>query len=54
VDTGNGYPEVPELPNAQGNSWASLIPGDINAETWSSWLGVGRGANNPTPEKSKC
>jgi hypothetical protein len=33
-------------------SWATQSPGDINMETWSSRLGVGRGADNPTPEKN--
>jgi hypothetical protein len=33
-------------------SWATLSPGVINTETWSSRLGVGRGANNPTPQKT--
>jgi hypothetical protein len=46
---GSGTPEVPELPSAQGYSWATLSPGVINTETWSSRLGVWRGANNPTP-----
>jgi hypothetical protein len=49
VGTGSGTPEVPELPCAWGYSWATLSPGVINTETWSSRLGVGRGANNPTP-----
>jgi hypothetical protein len=46
---GSGTPEVPELPIARGYSWATLSPGVINTETWYSRLGVGRGANNPTP-----
>jgi hypothetical protein len=37
----NGDPEVPKLPSVQGYSWATLSPGDINSETWSSRLGVG-------------
>jgi hypothetical protein len=49
VGTGSGTPEVPELPSARGYSWATLSPGVINIETWSYRLGVGRGANNPTP-----
>jgi hypothetical protein len=36
---------------AWGCNWATQSPGDINMETWSSRLGVGRGANDPTPEK---
>jgi hypothetical protein len=28
--------------------------GDINMETWSSRLGVERGADNPTPEENYC
>jgi hypothetical protein len=32
VGTGNGTPEVPELPNAWGYSWATLSPGVINTE----------------------
>jgi hypothetical protein len=31
--------------------WATQSPGDINVETWSSRLGVGRGAYDPSPEK---
>jgi hypothetical protein len=46
VGTGSGTPEVP---SARGYSWATLSPGVINTETWSCMLGVGRGANNPTP-----
>jgi hypothetical protein len=41
VGTGSGTPEVPELPSAQGYSWATLSPGVTNTETWSSRLGVG-------------
>jgi hypothetical protein len=37
---------------AWGYNWATQSPGDINMETWSSRLGVGRGADDPTPEKS--
>jgi hypothetical protein len=36
---------------AWGYNWATLSPGDINMETWSSRLGVGRGTDDPTPEK---
>jgi hypothetical protein len=36
---------------AWGYNWAIQSPGDINMETWSSRLGVGRGADDPTPEK---
>jgi hypothetical protein len=36
----------------QGYSRVTLSPGDINLKTWSSRLGVGRGADNP--EKTKC
>jgi hypothetical protein len=36
---------------AWGYNWAIQSPGDINMETWSSRLGVGRGANDPAPEK---
>jgi hypothetical protein len=32
VGTGNGTPEVPELPSAWGYSWATLSPGVINME----------------------
>jgi hypothetical protein len=32
-------------------NWATQSAGDINMETWSSRLGVGRGDHNPTPEK---
>jgi hypothetical protein len=52
VGTGSGTPEVPELPSARGYSWTTLSRGVINTETWSSRLGVGRGANNPTPLKT--
>jgi hypothetical protein len=37
---------------AWGYNWATRSPGDINMETWSSRLGVGRGADDPTPENS--
>jgi hypothetical protein len=37
---------------AYGYSWATLSPGDTNTEAWFSRLGVGRGANNPTPLKT--
>jgi hypothetical protein len=33
-----------------GYNWATQSPGDINMETWSFSLGVGRG-DDPTPEK---
>jgi hypothetical protein len=46
---GTGTPEVSELPSARGYSWATLYPGVISTETWSSKLEVGRGANSPTP-----
>jgi hypothetical protein len=36
---------------AWGYKWATQSPGDINMEIWSSRLGVGRRADNPTPEK---
>jgi hypothetical protein len=39
------------VPDAWGYNWATQSPGDINMETWSSRLGVGRGADDPTPEK---
>jgi hypothetical protein len=45
----SGYPVVPELPSVQWYSWATLSPGDINSETWSSRLEVRRGVNNPHP-----
>jgi hypothetical protein len=32
VGTGNGTPEVPELPNAWGYGWGTLSPGVINTE----------------------
>jgi hypothetical protein len=32
VGTGNGTPEVPELPSAWGYIWATLSPGVINTE----------------------
>jgi hypothetical protein len=48
VGTGNGDPEVPELPSVQGYSWATLYPGGVNTETCSSRLGVGREADNLT------
>jgi hypothetical protein len=35
-----------------GYSWVTLSPGDMNSETWSYRLGVGREANNPTPDKN--
>jgi hypothetical protein len=39
---------------AWGYNWATQSPGDINMETWPSRLGIGRGADNPTPEKNYC
>jgi hypothetical protein len=36
VGTGNGTPEVPELPSAWGYSWATLSPGFINTERWNA------------------
>jgi hypothetical protein len=33
-------------------NWATQSPGDTNIETWSSRLGVGRRADDPTPEKT--
>jgi hypothetical protein len=36
---------------AWGYNWATRSPGDINMETWSSRLGVWRGADDPTLEK---
>jgi hypothetical protein len=39
---------------AWGYNWATQSPGDINMETWSSRLGVGRGVDNPTAEKNYC
>jgi hypothetical protein len=37
------------VPGVWGYNWATLSPGVINTETWSSRLGVGHGANNPIP-----
>jgi hypothetical protein len=37
------------VPSAWGYNWAPLSLWVISTETWSSRLGVGRGANNPTP-----
>jgi hypothetical protein len=35
--------------------WVATLPlGDINTEAWSSGMGVGRGANNPTLKKEHC
>jgi hypothetical protein len=35
-------------------NWATLPLGDINnTEAWSSGMGVGRGANNPTLQEIK-
>jgi hypothetical protein len=36
------------VPGARGYNWATLPLGDINTEAWSSRMGVGHGANNPT------
>jgi hypothetical protein len=41
------------LLGAWGYNWATQSPGDINMETWSSRLGVGRGATTPHPVKSQ-
>jgi hypothetical protein len=35
------------VPSAWGYSWATLSPGVINTEAWSSRLGVRRWTNNP-------
>jgi hypothetical protein len=35
------------VPSAWEYSWATLSPGVINTEAWSSRLGVGRWTNNP-------
>jgi hypothetical protein len=35
------------VPSVWGYSWATLSPGVIHTETWSSRLGVGRWTNNP-------
>jgi hypothetical protein len=51
VGTGNGDPEVPELPSVRGYTWAALSTGAVNSETWSSRLGVGPEDNNPTPKE---
>jgi hypothetical protein len=37
------------VPSVWGYSWATLFPGAINTEVWSSRLGVGRWTNNPAP-----
>jgi hypothetical protein len=37
---------------AWGYNSATQSPGDINMETWSSRLRVGRGTDNPTPERT--
>jgi hypothetical protein len=39
------------VPGTWAYNWAFQSPGDINMETWSSRLGVGQGAHDPTPEK---
>jgi hypothetical protein len=39
------------VPSAWGYSWATLSPGVINTEVWSSRLGVGGWTNNPAPRK---
>jgi hypothetical protein len=39
------------LLGAWGYNWVTQSPGDIDMEIWSSRLGVGRGADDPTPEK---
>jgi hypothetical protein len=51
MGTGNGDPEVPDLPSVREYCWATVSPGDVNTETWSSRLGVGsvsRPALGPT------
>jgi hypothetical protein len=42
------------VPSAWGYSWATLSPGVINTEAWSSRLGVGRWTNDPAPYKGYC
>jgi hypothetical protein len=37
--------------SAQGYNWVTHSPGDINMETWSSRLGVVRGAATPPRKK---
>jgi hypothetical protein len=37
------------VPSAWGYIWATLSPGVINTEVWSSRLVVGRWTNNPAP-----
>jgi hypothetical protein len=35
--------------------WVATLPlGNINTEVWSSGMGVGRGANNPTLKEENC
>jgi hypothetical protein len=36
------------VPSDQGYNWVTLPLGDINTQAWSSRIGVGCGANNPT------
>jgi hypothetical protein len=42
------------VPSAWGYSWATLSPGVINTEAWSSRFGVGCWTNNPALNKSYC
>jgi hypothetical protein len=51
VGMGNGTPEVPELPSAQGYNWATRPLRDINSGDWPSRLGVGREASDLTSGK---
>jgi hypothetical protein len=43
----NGDPDVPQLPSVLGYSLATLSPGSINKEAWSSRWGVGHETNLP-------
>jgi hypothetical protein len=38
----------------RGYNWVTMSPGVINTEAWSSRLGVGRDADNLTPQNSRC
>jgi hypothetical protein len=54
VGSGNGAPEVPELPSAWGYNWATRPQGDINSVVCTSRLGVGRKASDLTLENTSC
>jgi len=49
VEIHKNSPTVTHARRKRRLKWVATLPlGDINTEAWSSGMGVGRGANNPT------